>query len=93
MSPREARGLRRSSGDDNIVPLIATSVDQGDLFLHPTKPVAPKLELVARIATPTLTAISASGAIQAKLQGIAASNSTSMAAAPCNSRPQAPRTS
>src|SRR5262245_57452735 len=52
-----AEALVEIGGDDNIVPLITTEVTDERLRIAPSKPVAPKLELVARIATPTLTAV------------------------------------
>ncbi len=58
------------SGDDNLVPLVTTEV-KGDLLqLGTTKPVRPKLDLVAKLATPTLAAVSMSGASQLELRGI-----------------------
>jgi hypothetical protein len=59
------------SGDDNIVPLIATDVDGAELRIGPTKSISPKLDLTARIATPKLAALSASGSVQAVVRGIA----------------------
>lgn len=59
------------SGDDNIVPLIVTEVRDHELRVRPSKPVRPKLDLVARIATPTLTALAASGSTDIELRGIA----------------------
>lgn len=66
-----AEQLVEISGDDNIVPLITTEVNDGQLRISPKKRIAPKLELAARIATPTLTALSASGTAEVKLRGIA----------------------
>ena len=59
------------SGDDNIVPLMTTEVNDQRLRVAPKKPVSPKLELVARIATPTLTAVSSSGSGAVNVTGIA----------------------
>lgn len=59
------------SGDDNIVPLITTEVTDERLRIAPNRPVAPKLELVARVATPTLTALTAAGSTHIKLRGVA----------------------
>lgn len=58
------------SGDDNIVPLIVTEVAEQRLRIAPKKPVAPKLELSARIATPALTALAASGSAAIELRGV-----------------------
>lgn len=59
------------SGDDNIVPLMTTEVADQRLRVAPKKKVSPKLELVARIATPTLTAVSTSGSGAVTVSGIA----------------------
>jgi hypothetical protein len=59
------------SGDDNIVPLIRTEVTDKRLVIEPKKSVQPKLELVARIAMPTLSAVSTSGSASVSVAGIA----------------------
>jgi hypothetical protein len=58
-------------GDDNIVPLVTTEVKAQRLDVGTNKRIAPKLELLARIATPALTALSASGSTTIKLHGVA----------------------
>src|ERR1044071_7401872 len=58
------------TGDDNIVGLITSEVDAARLVLKPKKRAAPKLELRARIAAPSLTALSTSGSTRVKLAGI-----------------------
>ena len=58
------------AGDDNIVPLITTEVDAGRLIIKPRRPVAPKLELRARLAVQSLTALSTSGSTKVKVAGI-----------------------
>jgi hypothetical protein len=59
------------SGDDNIVPLIATVVKNNDLQIEPEQSISPKLDLTARVATPKLTALAVSGSVQAAVRGIA----------------------
>jgi hypothetical protein len=49
------------SGDENLVPLIETIVTEDELRIRPTKRIAPKLPLVAKMTTATLTAVDASG--------------------------------
>jgi hypothetical protein len=58
------------SGDDNIVPLIVTEVTGDRLRVAPKKNIAPKLELTARIATPTLSAIAVSGSAKVAVRGL-----------------------
>ncbi len=58
------------TGDDNIVPLIATEVSDAQLRVRPKQSVQPKVDLVARIATPTLTALSVSGSAAVKVAGV-----------------------
>ncbi len=49
------------SGDENIVPLIETSVTGTQLRIRPTKPISPKLPLVATMTTASLTAVNRTG--------------------------------
>lgn len=59
------------NGDDNIVPLIATEVAGDRLRIWPSKAVAPKLDLTARVVSPTLTGIALSGSAGVKVHGVA----------------------
>ena len=59
------------SGDDNIVPLMTTEVSDQRLRISPKKRVQPKLELVAKIAAPALTAVSSSGSGTVNVTGVA----------------------
>lgn len=58
------------SGDDNLVPLVTTEIKGDRLHIGTTKPVRPKLDLAAKLATPTLTALSVSGSSQIELRGV-----------------------
>lgn len=66
-----AAQLVELSGDDNIVPLIATIVQANELRIGPAKSISPKLDLTAKIAAPKLTALALSGSVQAVVRGIA----------------------
>lgn len=58
------------SGDDNLVPLMTTEVEGQRLRIAPKKSIRPKLEMVAKIATPKLGAVSASGSTVIVLRGL-----------------------
>ena len=58
------------SGDDNLVPLVTTGVSEQTLTIGPTRTVRPKLDLVAKIAVPTLDALSSSGATSVEVVGL-----------------------
>lgn len=58
-------------GDDNIVPLFVTEASEGKLRLRlPSGSYAPSVPLVVRVAAPGITALSAFGAIDARVEGI-----------------------
>jgi hypothetical protein len=59
------------SGDDNLVPLVKTEVRGGRLRVETTRTVRPKLDLVVRLAAPTLSALSVAGAGRVTLRGVA----------------------
>lgn len=58
------------SGDENLVPLVTTESKGDELDIDTSKPVRPKLDLVAKLATPTLAAVSVTGASQLALRGV-----------------------
>ena len=58
------------SGDDNLVPLVTTDVTGDVLHIDTSKRVRPKLDLVAKLATPALAAVSVSGSSQLELRGV-----------------------
>lgn len=59
------------TGDENLVPLITTNVKEQRLWIETTKSLQPKLDLVARIASPTLKSVAASGANKVHVYGVA----------------------
>lgn len=58
------------SGDDNLVPLMATEVADQRLRIAPKRSIQPKLEMVARVTAPKLTALSTSGATDVELRDL-----------------------
>jgi hypothetical protein len=58
------------SGDDNLVPLVTTEVKDQHLRVYTTKQIRPKLDLVARISAPAVTAVSASGSSVIQVHGV-----------------------
>lgn len=61
------------SGDDNIVPLIITSVKDGVLVIEATESATSKLATVVRIALPSLTSLKLSGAGTASIKDVTSS--------------------
>jgi Putative auto-transporter adhesin, head GIN domain len=58
------------SGDDNLVPLVATEVNGKRLVIETRKRVRPKLPLVARITALRLGALDVSGSSNVALHGV-----------------------
>jgi len=58
------------SGDDNLVPLVTTTVKGDVLHIEPTKRIDPKLALVVRIHTPALAAFDSAGSNKIDLHTI-----------------------
>lgn len=56
-------------GDDNIVPLIETTVVGGVLHITQQKDVKPHVELVVRATAPSLASVDASGATHVVVKG------------------------
>ena len=50
------------SGDDNLLPLIETTVTDGELLIRPRESISPELSLVFRVSSPDLTAVRSAGA-------------------------------
>ncbi len=60
-------------GDDNLVPLIQTTVEGGILKVNVSDgPIYPKLPLTVKISTPTLVSVNASGAATVASLGVGA---------------------
>jgi hypothetical protein len=57
-------------GDNNIVPLIETTVDGDKLVIHNKKSISPKLDLVVKITMPHLDGVSLSGATTTQIEGV-----------------------
>jgi hypothetical protein len=60
------------SGDDNLLPLIASDVTGDKLVLRSTENMRPSLPLVAKISVPRLTAVKVSGSGTVTLHGVTA---------------------
>ena len=50
------------SGDDNLLPLIETKVEDGKLVIRPTESINPKSDLVFNVVTKDLSDVSVAGA-------------------------------
>lgn len=57
-------------GDDNIVPLVQTSVSGGRLHIDTSESISPKLDLVVNVTTPNLAALRTSGSCDVDVSGI-----------------------
>ena len=64
------------SGDENILPLISTTVTGGKLVIHPTVAINPKLPLVVSVHVPTLRRIDVNGAASLHVKGLRAASFT-----------------
>src|SRR3954471_12319517 len=60
------------SGDDNLLPLIASDVSGDRLVLRTTGNIRPSLPLVAKVAVPSLTAVELTGSGTMTLHGVTA---------------------
>lgn len=60
------------SGDDNLLPLIASDVTSDKLVLRSTQNIRTSLPLVAKISVPRLTAVKLSGSGTLTLHGVTA---------------------
>lgn len=58
------------TGDDNLVPLVETTLVDGKLVVKAKEPIAPKTELVLRLATPDVSSIEADGAVALRVRGV-----------------------
>jgi len=57
------------TGDENLLPLVETTVEGGALKVHTTRSVRPKLEIAVHVVVPAIDAVSLSGSCTAKVQG------------------------
>ena len=58
------------TGDDNLLPLIHTSVQDGRLTIQPVESIEPKTPLVFTVGTADLTVFDCSGAAKAIVSGV-----------------------
>lgn len=58
------------SGDDNLLPLVETSIEGGTLVIKTTRPVDPELPLLARVTAPDVRKVSGSGATKLHVSGV-----------------------
>jgi hypothetical protein len=58
------------SGDDNIVPLVQTTIRGSTLEIRTEKQVRPKIPLKVRLTTPTLVDLALSGACEGDVRGL-----------------------
>lgn len=59
------------TGDDNLVPLVETALTDGRLVVKAKEAIAPRTELVLRLATPDVAVIEADGAVALRVRGVA----------------------
>ena len=64
------------TGDDNLLALLETKVEQGRLLIAPREPIRPRSKLVYRVTTPALASLEARGALQVVVQGLSAGDFT-----------------
>jgi CO/xanthine dehydrogenase FAD-binding subunit len=57
-------------GDDNLVPLVSTTVENGRLIVRTTKPVRPRAGLAVHVTVPRLSALAIAGASTAHLRDV-----------------------
>ena len=57
-------------GDDNIVPLVDTTISGERLHIETDESISPKLDLVVNITTPSLGALRTSGSCEVDVSGI-----------------------
>ena len=57
-------------GDDNILPLVKTTIEDGTLFIGSRKPIRENRKLVVTITLPALEAVSLNGAGNMNVSGI-----------------------
>lgn len=58
------------TGDDNLLPLIETRVQDGALIIEPNQSINPVVELVVRIGIPDLRGVTLAGSADAEITGI-----------------------
>jgi len=58
------------TGDDNILPLIETTVEDGLLVIRPTESISPDTDLVFRATVPDLTSVGCAGAANIVATGL-----------------------
>jgi hypothetical protein len=56
-------------GDDNLLPLVKTTVKDGTLVIEDEKNLAPKVDLVLRATAPSLRGVEASGGVVVNVEG------------------------
>lgn len=56
--------------DENLVPLIRTEVDGDVLKIFPEEPIAPEVDLVIEVGTPSIRSVSCAGAGSMEVRGI-----------------------
>ncbi len=57
-------------GDDNIVPLVDTTISGDRLHIETNESISPKLDLVVNVTTPNLKALRTSGSCDVDVSGI-----------------------
>ena len=60
--------------DDNLVELVETSVQNGELKIEPLKALNPKVDLIIDVTIPKLTAVELAGAVKLNLQDVETEN-------------------
>jgi len=72
VDPKRADGLLQVSGDDNILPLVETKVEDGRLRIRPVRSIRPDLPLRFRAVVSGLEGVELQGAGRIRVSGIAA---------------------
>jgi len=70
VDPERADGLLRVSGDDNILPLVETKVEDGRLHIRPVRSIRPDLPLRFQAVVSTLEGVILKGAGDIRVEGI-----------------------
>lgn len=65
-----ASQLVKITGDDNLVPLIETTVEDGRLYIKPRQPILPDVPLEYEVRVPALRSASLVGATSGEIVGV-----------------------
>ncbi|TWT46239.1 hypothetical protein RAS1_26880 [Phycisphaerae bacterium RAS1] len=63
-------GPLQITGDDNLLPLVTTTVENGRLTIKPSEPIRPDVPLIIKVSTPALRNAAGHGATTLDLTGL-----------------------